>query len=88
MSEWISCSDKLPKFHQNVIVKMAYQDDLMLAYISRDGSCWIECCENFTINGDAWHDTTICKVKSDNDWDKITDWQPLPALPKPPQDKE
>ena len=85
MSEWVSCEERLPKIHNNVLVKVKYQDDLLLAYISRDGTQWIEVCENFTINGDAWHDTTICKVKSDNEWDKITHWQPLP---KPPQDKE
>jgi hypothetical protein len=83
--KWISCDDRLPSVLKNVLVTQAYQDEPLIAYISMDGLCWDESCDNFTINGDAWHSTFVCKVKGADSWDKITHWQPLPEPKKATQ---
>lgn len=81
-SQWISVDEMLPKPLFNVLVKQAYQDDLMIAFIDRDGSVWVESCDNATVNGDAWLSTDICRVNNEVEYLKVTHWMPLPEIPQ------
>ena len=79
MSEWISVEDRLPDESVSVLVKQAYCDEIMIAFLRSE--FWIEQCENESVNGDAWVDTTICRLSSP-EYDRITHWMPLPEPPE------
>ncbi len=81
-SEWVSVDDRLPDALINVLVKQAWQGDLMIAFINKDENTWVENCENATVNGDAYLSTDICAVKDEMDYLRVTHWMPLPTPPE------
>lgn len=81
MGEWISVEDRLPEVNQNVLVIQVYEDEPMIASITRFGY-WVEKCINLDVDGDAIWSFEICSVRNANDYEKITHWMSLPEPPK------
>ena len=69
-SEWISVEDGLPEVDTPVLVRVAYQDETIIALIGSDGS-WDEQSEYEEVHGDAFTTHNL------DDYQVIC-WMPLP----------
>lgn len=77
MNKWIECAVGMPKDHNDVLVFVKGQNDIVMAYYNKSRSDWCisyDCREYLSVCGDGCIDSDLSDYE-------ITHWMPLPKKP-------
>ena len=76
LDEWVSVEDRLPDEKDNVLIYIQHDEIPIIGYKVEKG--WrVFVSDDIQVMGDAYLDNDI-----DEQWCKVTHWQPLPQPPK------